>query len=163
MINRNQKYMFTLTFDFINLQKIVQVFLNHFTTDPNIPVQDQIETITSEIMNKWSHWYHDLIRRPYFREVDNLLELSNKAFKTDYCEILKNDDFTLGIAINNNYENISLDQCVTPSKCYTLGLQTTSKSVLYDILDTLFYDGDELNYRIRVTVIDTLPEEKSNE
>lgn len=155
MLTRNQKYVFTLSFNFIDLPGVVRSISHLFPIDPELPMPDQISDISKDILVKYGVWYNKFIQTS-FGDHD---KLDKNGFNDLHCEIVSTDEFKMSIDLANNYTTISFNECIMPKFCYTFYLQTNSKSVLYDFLDIFLHSGNRIDYSINVATVDIVKED----
>lgn len=159
MIDRNTQIIFTLSFDFINMPKTIQILSEFFSIDPNQDYEEQINKLCDLVYTKLGKKYHDNI---FLNTTDYFKNLNNKIIPNDCAEIYRADDFTMSIRLGSNYQNISLDNCLHPQYCYTLVIESPKKQVIYDFIDILIYDGDSINYTIKPIYIRTNTDSEEN-
>ena len=152
MITRNQKYTFTLSFDFINITKVIRTLDSYFYINADKDYETQIVEYANSIFLQLGKSYNEYIRT---KRSDNLPDLINgEIVPGGSAKILSTNELDMYIRIGHNYTGIRLDNCCAPNHCYTLLIITDNLQVIHHLIDALAINGDSINYILKTYITD---------
>lgn len=162
MINRNQKYVFELSYDFVDLPKFIQNFESYFNINPDEDYTEQIIKNAHDILIKMGEQYHTLITTKKSNDITSSI-LDTINLHNNCTEIIHNEYIFIGISTNINYQSISLRDCHSPKFCYKAIVRTENTQILYDLLSSLLINGDTIDYTIKPYIVDNTKAELPHE
>ena len=158
MINRNQKYIFTLSFDFIDIIKMIRTLDSYFNIDKEKDYEEQILKYADSIFLNLGQTFNNYVRTKVSSNITSFL--NNDIIPGGSAKILSTNELEMYIRVGNNYTGIRLDGCYSPNHCYTLLIITDNLQVIHQLIDVLAINGDSINYILKTYITDNIPTNK---